>query len=205
MEAGPEARPTQPPHSQRITDAEDLDLYGSPDTVNIDDILNVDMTPLSSISTSGPDMSITTSVELGTSLIVAIDDRSREIQDTAAVILESGDTVGTYHFLRNPSLAPNVGPAKLGESSLGTNPPTVQGYTSLGDTTFGMIQSMALGGYTESDDIAQDRFWTSNIRESGDVGSVSDLSMSDFDSRSEYDRYFAEVGARRDSATTPRS
>jgi len=40
-EAGPEARPTQPPHSPRIADAPsgypgDLELYGSPDTVNID-------------------------------------------------------------------------------------------------------------------------------------------------------------------------
>jgi len=44
MEAGPEARPTQPPHPQRIADApsgdpEDLELYGSLDTVNIKDIL----------------------------------------------------------------------------------------------------------------------------------------------------------------------
>jgi len=30
----------------------------APDTVNIDDILNVDVTPLSSIFTSGPDMSV---------------------------------------------------------------------------------------------------------------------------------------------------
>jgi len=68
MEAGPGVRPTQPPHPQRIADAEDLELYDSPDTVNIDDILNVDMTPLSSISTFGPDMSVATSVELGTSV-----------------------------------------------------------------------------------------------------------------------------------------
>ena len=51
-----------------------------------------------------------------------------------------------------------------------------------------------------SDDIAQDQFWTSNVRETRDVGSVSDLSMPGFDTRSLYDRYFAEVGARRDSA-----
>jgi len=63
-----------------------------------------------------------------------------------------------------------------------------------------MIPSMALGGYTVSDDIAQDRLWTSNVGESRDVGSISDLSMSDFDTRSEYDRYFAETGTRRDSA-----
>jgi len=103
MEAGPEARPTQPPHPQRIADVStsdpvDLELYGSPDTVNIDDILSVDVTPLSSISTSGPDMSVTTSVELGTSMAVDFDDRGREIQDTAAAMLELGDTVGAYRF-----------------------------------------------------------------------------------------------------------
>jgi len=30
LEAGPEVRPTQPPHPQRIADVEDLELYGSP-------------------------------------------------------------------------------------------------------------------------------------------------------------------------------
>jgi len=80
------------------------------------------------------------------------------------------------------------------------HPSTAQGYTSLGDTASGMIPSMALGGYTVSDDIAPDRFWTSNVGESCDVGSISDLSMSDFDTRSEYDHYFAETGTRRDSA-----
>jgi len=89
-----------------------------------------------------------------------------------------------------------VGRAKLDESSLGTHPPTAQGYTSLGDTASGMIPSMALGGYTESDDIAQDRFWTS----SRDVDSASDLSIPEFDTRSEYDRYFAEIRTGRDSA-----
>ena len=183
MEAGPEARPTQPPHSQRITDAEDLDLYGSPDTVNIDDILNVDMTPLSSISTSGPDTSVTTSVDFNTLLAVDFDDQSREIQDTAAAMLELADSanmVGAYRF-RNLSLAPKVGCANIGESPPGTHPltvqgqvglgdtapstypPTAQGYTSLGDAAPGMIPSMALGRYTESDDTAQDRFWTSTV------------------------------------------
>jgi len=93
-----------------------------------------------------------------------------------------------------------VGHARLGESSLGTHPPTAQGYTSVGDAASGMFPLTALGGYTVSDDIAQDQFWTSYTRASRDVGSISDLSMSDFDTRSEYDRYFAEIGARRDSA-----
>ena len=112
MEVGPEVRPTQPPHPQRIADAEDLELYGSPDTVNIDDILNVDVTPLSSISTSGPDTSVATSVKLGTSMAVDFDDRRREIQDTAAALLELTDSAAMAGArpLRNPSLAPNVGP-----------------------------------------------------------------------------------------------
>jgi len=135
---------------------------------------------------------------------------------TAAAMLELADTTptaGAYCF-RNPSLAPNMGRADIGESLLGTHPLTaqrrvslenttsgthpltVQGYTSFGDVAPGMIPSMALGRCTESDDTAQDRFWT----RSRDVDSVSDFSMPEFDTRSEYDRYFAEIGARRDSA-----
>jgi len=102
MEAGLEARPTQPPHPQRIVSAEDLELYGSPDTVNIDDILNVDVTPLSSISTSGPDMSVAMSVKLGSSMAVDFDDRSREISD-AATMIELGDVAGACSS-RNPSV-----------------------------------------------------------------------------------------------------
>ena len=67
----------------------------APDTVNIDDILNVDVTPLSSISTSGPDMSVATSVELDTSLAVDFDDHGREIHDTAAALLDLADTTAT--------------------------------------------------------------------------------------------------------------
>ena len=44
------------------SDPVDLELYGSPNTVNVEDILSVDVTPLSSISTSGPDMSVVESV-----------------------------------------------------------------------------------------------------------------------------------------------
>ena len=133
-EAGPEARPTQPPHPPRIADApsgyqEDLELYGSPDTVNIEDILSVDVTPLSSISTSGmdatacSDMSVarSVSVDLGTSMAVDFDDRSTEIQNVATP--EIDDTLGASYRFRNPSLAPNVGRAKLGESSIVTHPP----------------------------------------------------------------------------------
>jgi len=70
LEAGHEARPTQPPHAQRIADIStgdpvDLELYGSPDTLNIQDILSVDVTPLSSISTSVPDMSVNLCLPIG--------------------------------------------------------------------------------------------------------------------------------------------
>jgi len=72
--------------------------------VNIDDILNVDMTPLSSISTSGPDMSVAMSVELSTPMAVDFDDRMREIHDTG-VTQEIDDTVGaSSRSFRNPSL-----------------------------------------------------------------------------------------------------
>ena len=70
--------------------------------MNIDDILNVDVTPLSSISTSGPDMSVATSVEPGTSLAVDFDDRSREIHDTVAA--PEIDDTGGARSLRNPSI-----------------------------------------------------------------------------------------------------
>ena len=64
-----------------------MELNGSNDTVNIEDILSVDVTPLSSISISGmdatpcPDMSVakSVSVDLGTSMSVDFDDRMREI------------------------------------------------------------------------------------------------------------------------------
>jgi len=99
LEAGPEARPTQPPHPQWIADVPtgdsiDLELCGSSDTVNIEDILSVDVTPLSSISTSGPDMSVAKSVSVdpGTSMSVDFDDRDREIQDAAATMIELADT-----------------------------------------------------------------------------------------------------------------
>ena len=45
-----------------------------------------------------------------------------------------------------------------------------------------------------------DRFWTRTVRRSRDVDSVSDLSIPEFDSRLEYDRYFAERESRRESS-----
>jgi len=101
-------------------------------------------------------MSVAMSVDRGTLMTAYFASRSREIQDTATAMLDLAESTnktvmadGARAF-GNPSLAPNVGRAKLGESSLGTHPPTAQGYNSLGDTASGMIPSMALGGYEET-------------------------------------------------------
>jgi len=51
------------------------------------------MTPLSSISTSGPDMSVAMSVDKGTLMTVDFDDRRKEIHDTVATP-EMEDTLG---------------------------------------------------------------------------------------------------------------
>jgi len=69
LEMGSEARPTQPPHPSLIVDVpssylEDLETFSMPDTVDVEDIFSVDVTPLASVSTSGmdvtsgPDMSV---------------------------------------------------------------------------------------------------------------------------------------------------
>jgi len=60
MEAGIEVRRIQPPHPSLIVDVpsgypEDLGTYGTPDTLDIEDILSVNVSPLSAISTSGVD------------------------------------------------------------------------------------------------------------------------------------------------------
>jgi len=117
LEAGTEARPTQPsqPQPLRIFDVpsgypEDLETFGTPDTANVEDILSVDVTPLTSISISGMDVTscpgmsvaVSKSVDLGTSMSVDFDDRAREIQDTAATSSFVDDTPGAYQF-RNPS------------------------------------------------------------------------------------------------------
>jgi len=84
LEAGIEVRPTQPPHPLLIVDVpsgypEGLGTSGTPDTVNIEDILSVDVMPLSSVSISVPsclDMSVakSVSVDLGTSMSVEFDE-----------------------------------------------------------------------------------------------------------------------------------
>jgi len=117
LEVGIEVRPTQPPHPSLIVDVpsgypEDLGISGTPDTVNIEDILSVDVTPLSSISTSGidatpcSDMSVakSVSVDLGTSVSVNFDHRVREIQDTATTSEFADDpTADASARFRNPS------------------------------------------------------------------------------------------------------
>jgi len=102
MEAGIEVRPTQPPHPSLIVDVpsgypEDLETFGMPDTLDIEDVLSINVSPLSAISTSGidatpcPGMSVARSVSVGpgTSMSVDFDDRDREI--TAAAMLELAD------------------------------------------------------------------------------------------------------------------
>jgi len=61
------------------------------------------MTPLSSVSTSGPDMSVAMSVELGTSTAVEFGDRMREIHDTGAAPEIYDTAIGAARF-RNPSI-----------------------------------------------------------------------------------------------------
>ena len=119
MEAGIEVRPTQPPHPSLIVDVpsgypEDLGTFGTPDTLDIEDVLSINVSPLSAISTSGidatpcPDMSVARSVSVGpgTSISVDLDNRAREILDTAAATSETGDTtMGARRILGIPSHA----------------------------------------------------------------------------------------------------
>ena len=108
LEAGIEVRPTQTPHPSLIDDVpssypKDLGTYGTPDTVNIEDILSIDVTPLASgtHAISCPDMSVAASksVDLGTSMSVEFDDRVREIQeDTATPSFVDDDMLGTYTY-----------------------------------------------------------------------------------------------------------
>jgi len=117
LEAGTEVRPTQPPHPPLVVDApsgypEDLGTFGTPDTINIEDILSADVTPQSSTSISGmdvtscPDMSVakSMSVNLGTSMSVDFDDSAREI--TAATPSESAtdNPIGAARSFQNLQL-----------------------------------------------------------------------------------------------------
>jgi len=117
LEAGIEARPSQPPHPSLVVDVpsgypEDLGISGTPDTVNIEDILSVDVTPLSSISisvmdsTPCSDMSVakSVSVDLSTSMSVDFGDRTRGIQDAAATSELADPPIGAARRFRNPSI-----------------------------------------------------------------------------------------------------
>ena len=84
------------------------------DRLDIEGVLGMDVTPLSSISTSGvvatpcPDMSVARSVSVGpgTSMSVDFNDRAKEIQDTVAAMLELADSTPTARARsrsRNPS------------------------------------------------------------------------------------------------------
>jgi len=71
----------------------------------------------------------------------------------------------------------------------------------LGDTAPGGFPPTALGRYTDPDDsLAQYRFWTRASKRDRGVGSGSDFSFTEFDSRSALDCYFAQEEIRRDSA-----
>ena len=76
-----------------------------PDTVNVEDILSIDVTPLASgaHATSRPDMSVAASksVDPGTSMSVDFDDHMREIQNTS-LASSFADALGAYSF-RNSS------------------------------------------------------------------------------------------------------
>ena len=81
--------------------------YGTPDTLDIEDILSINVSPLSAISTSGinaTDMSV--SVGPGTSMSVDLDDREREI--TAAAMLELAYSAATPIGARPTSGIPSI-------------------------------------------------------------------------------------------------
>jgi len=108
LEAGSEARPTEPPHPSLIVDVlsgyqEDFETFGKPDTMDVADISSVDVTPLASIFTFGmdvtscPDMS----VDVAASMSVA---------DTGSYLSSIRDssfdgTAAAYLRIRNPSVA----------------------------------------------------------------------------------------------------
>jgi len=113
MEAGIEVRPTQPSPPSLNVDVpsgypEDSENYGTPDTLDIEDILSINVSPLSVISTSGIDATnMSVSVGPGISMSVDFDDRDREI--TAAAMLELADStptsVGARPVPGNPSIS----------------------------------------------------------------------------------------------------
>jgi len=126
LEVGTEVRPSQPPHPSLIVDVpsgypEDLGTFSTPDSLDIEDILSVDVTPLSSISTSSvdatpcPDMSVARSVSVGpgTSMSVDFDDRAKEIQPSATMSESADSTAETLGTRSTPEIlhwCPTLGP-----------------------------------------------------------------------------------------------
>jgi len=116
MEAGIEVRPTQPPHPSLNVDVpsgypEDSENYGMPDTLDIEDILSINVSPLSAISSSGIDATgtdMSVSVGPGTSMSVDLDDRAREILNTAVAMSETGNPPPIGARRRIPSGNPSI-------------------------------------------------------------------------------------------------
>jgi len=114
LEAGSEARPTQPPHPSLIIDVpsgypEDFETFGTQDTV---DIADIHVTPLASgvHATSCPDLSVAKSMSIDPSAyyIVAESGAHREIRNPSTSVIEFGayyaDTPsGGGGSIRNPS------------------------------------------------------------------------------------------------------
>jgi len=95
-----------------------------PDTADIVDIFSVDVTLLASIYTFG--IHVTTCPDLSVAVSVSV--------DPGTYYTSAADTGAYLSSIRNPSLAPNMGCA------------------SLGDVASGTLPLMALGGYAELDD-----------------------------------------------------
>jgi len=122
LEAGSEARPTQPPHPSLIVDVpsgypEDLETFGTQDTVDVEDIFSVDVTPLASISTSGMDVTSCPDMSVDVAASMSVTDTGSYLSSIRDPSFD--DTAGTYlpRTIRNPSLAPNVGPTSLGDTA----------------------------------------------------------------------------------------
>ena len=106
LEAGSEARPTQPSHPSLIVYVpsgylEDLETFNMPDSV---DIADIDVTPLASSvhATSCPDLSVAKSMSIDPSAYYIVDESGahREFQSLSTSVDDVG--IGAYS-IRNPS------------------------------------------------------------------------------------------------------
>jgi len=135
LEAGSEARPTQPPHPSLIVDVpsgypEDLETFSTPDTVDVTDIFSVDVMPLATISTSGmQDARYLMSRHVCCHVYVCRPWYIYVCRSILTIVREksknssmSVDDLGTYPRIRNFSLALNVGPTSLGDTASGGFP-----------------------------------------------------------------------------------